>query len=120
MAVELELGRGAFLTPVLVRAVRAMGVQARLDLDRLADVSLAVEAVADHWGRGVSAEPLQVGVTVDDGRIEVAFAFPDPDEAARTRRDCLPHDGVVTLARLASEVTHSGDGAGSRLVLSFG
>ncbi len=117
MAVELELGRSAFLSPALVRAVRAMGVQARLDVDRLEDISLAAEAIAECWMRGASAEPLRVALSARDGGIDVSFGFADPGEPARIRTECLP---AAAPARVAGAVTLSAGEDASRLVLAVG
>ena len=119
MGVDVELTRGAFLTPVLVRAVRAVGVQSGLDLDRLANASLAVEAIAECWTRGDTGEPLRVAIDACDGALEVAFLFAAPSEAGRARAECFPADGGTVLERLAATVAEVVQEDGSRLVLSF-
>lgn len=121
MAVELELSRGEFLVPVLIRAVRAVGVQGGLDLDRLGDAGTAAEAVALSWaGEGDPGDDLlRVRITAAGGALEVAFTFPCPDDAVRARRArVVPGSGAALDALATAVVLEPAPGA-SRLVMSF-
>lgn len=122
MAVELELSRGEFLVPVLIRAVRAVGVQCGLDLDRLADAATAVEAVALSWadGGGQADDPLRVDVSSDGTAMEVTFSFPRPDDAVRARSARVVPGSGAALDALATAVALAPAADGSRLVMSFG
>ncbi|MBJ7457358.1 MAG: hypothetical protein JHC74_14995 [Thermoleophilia bacterium] len=121
MAVELELSRGEFLVPVLIRAVRAVGVQCGLDLDRLGDAGVAAEAVALSWaGEGDPGdELLRVRITAAEGSLEVAFAFPRPGDAARARRASVVPGSGAALDALATAVVIEAAPEASRLVMSF-
>jgi hypothetical protein len=121
--VELELSRGEFLVPVLIRAVRAVGVQCGLDLDRLADASVAVEAVALAWaGDGATPgdgdEPLRVRIARAGPAMEISFRFAASADAGRLRRASLI-PGADGLDALAAEVAVESTVDGSRLVLSL-
>jgi hypothetical protein len=119
VAVDLELSRGEFLVPVLIRAVRAVGVQCGLDLDRLADASLAAEAVAHSWSTDADGvEPLRVRIVRTGRAMEIAFDFPARGDARRMREAPVAN-GVSALDALATVVrVEAMDGSSSRLVLS--
>jgi hypothetical protein len=94
--IELDLARGPFLVPVLVRAVRAGGVQAGLDVGRLAAASSGAEVVARSWAAGDAADPLSV--RIDDGAATLAVDFGMADaDAARAAR-ALAGDGARAVA----------------------
>jgi hypothetical protein len=113
--IRLELTPGRFLVPVLVRAVRSVGVQARLDVDLLSEASAAAEMIARLWaGRG-GADPLRVGLRHADGALVVAFGFPDHETAVSAH-------GAVTGAATASPRMAAALGPGPdgcELTLSF-
>jgi hypothetical protein len=121
VAVELELSRGEFLVPVLIRAVRAVGVQCGLDLRRLGDAGTAAEAVALSWA--AEGDPgdglLRVRIAAAEGALEVAFAFPRPGDAVRARRARVAPGSGAALDALATAVVIEPAPEASRLVMSF-
>jgi hypothetical protein len=121
VAVELELSRGRFLVPVLIRAVRAVGVQCGLDLDRLDDAGTAAEAVALSWaGDGdPGGDPLRVRITAAEGAMQVAFSFSRPEDAVRARSARVVPGSGAGLDALAAAVVLEPSADASRLVMSF-
>lgn len=119
MAVDLELSRGEFLVPVLIRAVRAVGVQCGLDLDRLADASLAAEAVAHAWSADADGvEPLRVRIVRTGRAMEIAFDFPAPGDARRVHEAPVALGAAALDALVAVVSVEVVGGASSRLALS--
>ena len=115
--IRLELARGPLLGPVLVRAVRAAGVQARLDVGRLATLASAAEAVAAHWADETVDEPLRVTIAREPGPVTVGFAFPDREAAAAARSA----DGLAPgdAPGLGTELREAPGGAGWELAITM-
>lgn len=115
--IRLELGRGPFLRPVLVRAVRAAGVQARLDVEVLSTAASLAEAVACAWIDTAAEGPLRVSVVREPGSVHVIFAFPDREAAALARATPQLPPGDAPVDRLGASLREGSEPPGWELVL---
>ncbi len=118
--ITMELARGDLMVPALVRAVRAVGVRSGLDLDLLADASIAVEMVARSWSAASPPEPLRVEIDERPGGLDLVFGFADPDSAARISAAGVVAGSRGALEALAGTVEHAASGPASGLRLTFG
>ncbi len=116
--IEITVGDPALVADVLERVVSATAALANMQIDRLMNALTVVDALAASAESGVNADnPRQVGITVSDGRLELAFERLVDGEAERFRENAsLPAVGSV-LNTLASGSTIEADGEFSKLVV---
>ncbi|MGB1582992.1 MAG: hypothetical protein ACPHCI_04315 [Solirubrobacterales bacterium] len=116
--IEIALGDPAMVADVLERVVSATAALANMQIDRLVNALTVVDALAPSAEIDVSAEnPRQVGITVSEGRLELAFEQLIDGEAERFHENAsLPAVGNV-LNTLASGSAIEADGELTKLVV---
>lgn len=116
--IEIALGDPAMVADVLERVVSATAALANMQIDRLVNALTVVDALAPSAEIDVSAEkPRQIGITVSEGRLELAFEQLIDGEAERFHENAsLPAVGNV-LNTLASGSAIEADGELTKLVV---
>ncbi len=102
--------------PVLARVFGILGARAGLSLDRVSDLLLAADTIADAdvHADGVAC----VEFTVGDGHVELVVG-PLADGGAERLVESPRVGGVAVLPRLADQVEVTGTDGSRRVRLSF-
>ncbi|MEA2284176.1 MAG: hypothetical protein QOJ21_219 [Solirubrobacteraceae bacterium] len=102
--------------PVLARVFGILGARAGLSLDRVSDLLLAADTIADA---DVHADGLaSVEFVVSDGQVELLVG-PLADGGAERLVDAPRVGGVAVLPRLADEVEITGTDGSRRVRIVF-
>lgn len=104
VTVTLAISPASLARRMLSRPVSALAARARFSIDRLSDVQLVTDALTAHAERAVAGQPLRLGVSVDDRRLELRFGPFATGNASRLVGDSAVGGLAPLIETLADEV----------------
>jgi serine/threonine-protein kinase RsbW len=116
---EMTIDRSELLAPVLARVVGALAARRDLSVERVSDVVLVTDAIADAAPERFADGRVRLGLEERSGGIDLRLGPMEAGAAHRVREDLkLPAVGG-SLEKLADELAVEESGDGEYLVIRF-
>jgi len=116
---ELVIDRAELLAPVLARVVGVLAARRDLSVDRVSDAVLITDAIAVAAPRRFADGRVRLGLTENDGGIDLRLGPMEGGAATHIRGDLEVPEVGGSLEKLADELTVEESADGEYLVIRF-